>query len=274
MHKVIKMELFRLKKSRYAYVILGVLLFMTLFGTFIDGSNDSNNNVKNETQKSNIELYVDDYDENYNTDYSNKYEMLTSSFSGNIVPMALLIFAGLFSGAYRRHKFDKNVIGLVGKRSNLIYANAVICALYNCIIILVILGVSYVGYMVFYPQFNDLVLGDTGKFAGYVVAYYLLLLSVSMVMSCFVYIVRNQIAAIIIGLIYGSGIVYGILDFISASAGVKDISVKSYLPLGNIYELSMNAANMYSRSIFIAFIFGVLALFLNIFFYHNEDIVS
>lgn len=274
MCKVIKMELFRLKKSMYAYVILGTLLLMVIFGTFIDGSNSSNKSMRNETQKNNIELYVDNYDDNYNTNYANKYEMLTSAFSGNIVPMALLIFSGLFSGAYRKHKFDKNIIGLIRKRSNLIYANAIICGLYNLVVIFVTLGASYIGYILFYPQFTNIIVGDTGKFMSYITTYYLLLFSVSIMMSCFVYIVKNQIVAIIIGLIYGSGIVYGIFDYITSSIGMKNFSLKTYLPLANIYELSMNTTNMYKRSILIAVFFALLALFINIFFYNKEDIAS
>ena len=268
------MELFRLRKSKYTYVIFCVLLFMILFGTIIDGTKGSNDSVNNKTQKNSVKLYVDDYDENYNVEYSNKYEMLISSFSGNIVPMALMIFSGLFAGAYRRYKFDKNIIGLVGKRRRLIYANAIICGLYNLVIMIMVLGMSYIGYMLFYSGFNDILLGDTGKFFGYIVTYYLLLFSVSLIMACFVYIIRNQIAAIIIGLIYGSGIVYGIFDFISASVGMKSVSVKTYLPLGNIYGLSMSTAKTYSYSILIAVIFCVLALVVNVLFYNNEDIMS
>ena len=109
---------------------------------------------------------------------------------------------------------------------------------------------------------------------SYITTYYLLLFSVSIMMSCFVYIVKNQIVAIIIGLIYGSGIVYGIFDYITSSIGMKNFSLKTYLPLANIYELSMNTTNMYKSSILIAVFFALLALFINIFFYNKEDIAS
>lgn len=275
MSNVLKMEWFRFKKSRYVYIILIVLTILFLFGTILDSSqkNEVSDTVKQENRNS-FELYTEDYDTTYTTDFIEKYEMIVSSFSGNVVPMSILIFSCLFAGAYHKNKFEKNIAGLIGNRKRLVISNLIICSIYCLIIMLVTLVSSLIGYYLFYPDFTSMPAGDFINLIKYLALYYILLNSVAIVMSCFVQIIGNQIIAIIIGLIYGSGIVYGIVDFMVQILGVQGFSIQKYVPLGNLYNLSIHDQSMYIPAAFIAVIFGVSFLIINVMVKDKQDIVT
>lgn len=275
MSNVIKMEWFRFRKSRYAYIILIVLTILFLFGTILDSSQKSevSDTVKQENKNS-FELYSEDYDTTYTTHFVEKYEMLVSSFSGNVVPMSILIFSCLFAGAYHKNRFEKNIAGLIGGKQRLIISNLIICSIYCLIIMFVTLLSSLIGYYLFYPDFASMPAGKLTELIKYLAVYYILLNSVAIVMSCFVQIIGNQIIAIIIGLIYGSGIVYGIIDFVGQIFGIQQFSIQKYVPLGNLYNLSIHNQSMYIPAVFIAIIFGISFLIINVMVKNKQDIVT
>lgn len=275
MSNVLKMEWFRFKKSRYVYIILIVLTMLFLFGTILDSSqkNTVSDTVK-QKNKNSFELYTEDYDTTYTMDFVEKYEMIVSSFSGNVVPMSILIFSCLFAGAYHKNKFEKNIAGLIGSRQRLVISNLIICSIYCLITMLVTLVSSLIGYYLFYPDFTSMPTGDFTNLIKYLASYYILLNSVAIVMSCFVQIIGHQIIAIIIGLIYGSGIVYGIVDFMVRILGVQGFSIQKYVPLGNLYNLSIHDQSMYVPATFIAVIFGISFLIINVMVKNKRDVVS
>lgn len=273
MSKVIKMEWFRFKKSKYVYIIIIALSMLFLFGTVLDSSqkNGVSDNVRQENKNS-FELYSENYDETYTADYTEKYEMLVSAFSGNIVPMSILIFSGLFAGAYQKSRFEKNIVGLIGGEQKLIISNLIICSIFSLIVIFVTLIVSFIGYFLFYPDFTSMPTGNPIELIRYLILYYILLNSVAVIMSCFVQIIGNQIAAIIIGLIYGSGIVYGIIDFIGQILGLKNFSIKKYVPLGNLYNLSIHNQSTYISAIFSALVFSIIFFVIHVKIKEKQDI--
>lgn len=274
MSNVLKMEWFRFRKSRYVYIILLVLALLFLFGTILDSSNNSSDGrVKTENGHS-IELYAEDYNQTYTAQFSNKFEMLVTAFSGNIVAMSILIFAGLFAGAYRKNKFEKNIVGIIGQRSKLVISNFVICAIYCFIIMCVALIVSLLGYYLFYPNFAVMPMGNITNLSRYLISYYVLLTSVATMMSCFVQIVGNQIVAIIIALIYGSGIIYGIIDFATKELGLETFSIQNYVPLGTLYNLSIHNQDGYLGTILMAILFGLGSMIINIVVKNKQDIIT
>lgn len=275
MSNVLKMEWFRFRKSSYVYIILLALGLIFLFGTVLDSvkKEEPLGVVQQETENS-IQLYTENYDASYTGQYADKYEMLTSSFSGNIMAMAILIFSCLFAGAYRKNRFEKNIVGCVGGYRRLIFSNAIICAGYCLICILATIIISLLGYSLLYPDFASVPLGNTPGFVKYLMLYYILLSSVAVTMSCFVQLVGNQILAIVIGLFYGSGIVYDIIDFAGNAFGLEGFSVQRYVLLGNLYHLSLHSQDSYAFALFIAVICGMAALAINIWVKDRRDIVT
>lgn len=275
MFNVLKMDLFRLRKSKYAYIILLVLSLLFLFGTILDSSQKKETSeIAEQENKNSFELYTENYDTTYTGQFVNKYEMLVSAFSGNVVPMSILIFSGLFAGAYHKNRFEKNIKGLIGGEQNLLISNLIICSIYCFIIIFVTLLISLIGYYLFYPNFASMPSGSLKELIKYIISYYILLHSVAIIMSCFVQIVGNQIIAIIIGLIYGSGIVYGIIDFVGQTIGLEGFSIQEYVPLGNLYNLSIHNQNAYLRAIIIAIIFSMVFVIMNVMVKNRQDIVT
>ena len=274
MSNVLKMELFRFRKSKCIYIILIALSVMFLFGIVIDSTQSNGSAVVRDEKINNVELYVEDYDQTYTVQYTEKFEMLVSSFSGNIVAMSIIIFAGFFAGSYRKNKFEKNIVGLIGKRQTLVISNIIICAIYSMIIMCVTLIVSLIGYHILYPNYENMPAGDPAVFVKFLITYYILLNSVAIIMSCFVQVIGNQIVAIIVGLIYGSGIVYGIIDLMGQVLKLEGFSIEKYVPLGILYNLSIHEQSNYGFAIIIGVFFSVIAVIINIIIKNNHDIVT
>lgn len=275
MSNVLKMEWFRFRKSRYAYIILIVLTLLFLFGTIMDSSrsNGATATVKQENKNS-IELYTENYDTTYTTDFTEKYEMLVSNFYGNVVPMSIIIFSCLFAGAYHKNKFEKNIAGLIGNKQKLVISNLIICSMYCFIVMFVTVISSFIGYCLFYQGFTSMPAGSLMEFVKFLAVYYILLDSVAIVMSCFVQIMGNQIVALVVGLIYGSGMVYGIINFIVKVVGIQGFSIEKYVPLGTLYNMSIHNQTAYILAVLVAIIFGVSFLVINILVKNRKDIVT
>lgn len=274
MSSVFKMEFFRLRKSKYTYLIMLIVFLLFFVGTILDSSQSTASTAVNEENQNNFELYTENYNEDYSAAYSNKCEMLVSSFEGNIVAMSILIFTGLFAGAYHAHRFDKNIIGLIGKRHRLVFVNLIICAIYSLAVICGTIVVSWIGYLLFNQNFAVIPFGNLSVMTGYLITYYILLVCVAALMSCFVYAIRNQILAIVLGLLYGSGIIYEFIDFAGKYLISDTFSIKRYVPLGTLYDLSMYDQAEFVRALVIAVIFGGCALCLSVFIQNRRDVAT
>lgn len=273
MLNVIKMDFFRLIKSKYAYCILLVLAGLFIFGTILDSSGDKKNVM--EEEQHGISLYAENYNDSYKTIAATKYEYLTSSFSGsNIIPMAIIIFVGLFSGTYYKNRFEKNIIGMIRKREYLVISNLILCAIYCFIIMAMTLVVSLLGYLLFYADFVSIPAGILSDFLRYLLTYYILMISISAAMSCFVQLIKNQVTAVIIGLIYGSGIIYDMIDFTGKSLISQSFSIKNYVPLGLICSLSIQEQEIYLKAIWLGIIFCIGSVSVNILAKNRMDIAT
>ena len=117
-------------------------------------------------------------------------------------------------------------------------------------------------------------MGNITNLSRYLISYYVLLTSVATMMSCFVQIVGNQIVAIIIALIYGSGIIYGIIDFATKELGLETFSIQNYVPLGTLYNLSIHNQDGYLGTILMAILFGLGSMIINIVVKNKQDIIT
>ena len=275
MSNVLRMEWFRFRKSRYTYIVFAALMALVFLGVVLDvSSNDIVAGNTTPSDKNEFQLYTGNYDEAYTSDFDEKILMLASSFSGNVIPMSVLIFTGLFAGAYQKNRFEKNIVGLMDGKFTLVGSNFVICSVYCAITILGVIIVSFIGYGLLSPDFSSLPTGSVSAFIKYVLLYYVLLDSVAIIMSCFVQTIGNQTLAIILGLVYGSGIIYGIVDFIVQVFGIYNFSIQKYVPLGNLYRLTMDNQSTYIYTFLVAIIFGIVFLVINVAVRTRQDTVT
>lgn len=112
-----------------------------------------------------------------------------------------------------------------------------------------------------------------GEFVAFLFTYYILLISVSIMMSCFVQAMRNQIAALIIGLLYGSGIVYAVIDLMAKMFGAQEFTIQKYVPLGRLYTMSIHTQNAYIPAVFIAIIYGMVFFAVHVGIKNRQDVI-
>lgn len=288
MKNVLKMDLFRLAHSRSTYIIIAGLAMLYLFMTALDAQTLKNTENKivdttgskieeqplNGTEENNtVKLIETDYHKDYKVNTKSRIDMLAGVFSGNIMAMAFIIFAGLFAGGMRRNRFEKNIRGAVGRKYRLVFSNFIVCMFLAAIVIFIAILFSLLGYAIFYPAFYQLPLGIVGNFGAFIIVYYFLLICLCVIMSAFVEIVGNQVTAIVTALIYGSGIIYDFIDY-AAAAVCTDFSIKKYLPIGNLYELSLGAgSDVYLRGVVLAVCYSTAALCIHVFVKERRDIV-
>jgi hypothetical protein len=92
-------------------------------------------------------------------------------------------------------------------------------------------------------------------------------------MSCFIRLCKNHVIGIVVALVYGSGIVYGIVNLALAPLLGPSFRIEAFLPLGTMYGLSVSMPDQaFCRAIVIALIFGTLSVAIDVMASNKRDI--
>lgn len=277
MMPVLKMDLYRLFKSKLFYIILIILLILSVLSTVITDAtiHASTIDTKLDSTGQNSIVIIDDSNMyEYNADCSNKTDYICDVFSGNVVPMTMIIFAALFAGAYRRTKYEKNIVCSVQKRWYFIASNAVVSLLVCVLVVLLMLGVSALSNTLIISEYADLPFGSISKLGLFAVSYCALLVCATYMMSCFIRLCKNHIIGLVVALVYGSGIVYGIINLILAPLLGSDFKIEAFLPLGTMYSLSVSMPDStFYKAIVIALFFGILSVAIDVIASNKKDIL-
>ena len=277
MTRMLKLDFYRLFKGRVFYVVIIVLMLVSTFVPALMNAATSvpstENNGQNNKQPSVAIIDTSNLAEQDIT-YSEKIEMICEVFSGNVVPVALIVFSALFAGAYKRTKFEKNIVGSVQKRWHFVISNAIVCVFVSVVVIALMLCGSAIFNSMINPRYAELPFGSISKLSLFTLSYYALLVSVACMMSCFIRLLKNHIVGLVIALVYGRGIIYAIVDLLLSPVFGSDFTVESFLPLGTMYNMSVNMNNIdYYRAICIALIFGLASIVIDIMVNNKRDVV-
>lgn len=272
MVNVIKMNFFLLLRQKSAYIILVGMVVMVFTATARYGQTTNQENSLNTGNGQEIKLYETGYAD-YETQ-ENIAAVLASTFNGNLVPMMLMVYCGLFIGTYHRFKLEKNIAGIAGEKYKLTLSFLVIHAIYTAAMMLLLLIANILGYFVAVPEFTSWPPGNISDFLAFIGVYYILMLSICTVMTCFVDLVANPIAAIVIALIYGSTIPYALIDFFAKIMGIENFSVQNILPLGIALQLTIDeTAAHYVKAISLSLALLAVALVVNIAIRKKRDVL-
>ena len=264
MKRAINLEIYRLKKNKYPYIIIILSILMIVGSVFMTSSDyhyylqnqDAFNNLKTTYEQVNWGIYAGSVMPNW---VELKSIPITELFMRNIQSKILLmfqiIFVVLFIGEEIRSKFLKNIIAAV---------------------FTLFLFISNFLFMMltFYLQEGYIVFTNLNYFLKYVLVEYLLYLSYSSLIMLLVYLIKNSAASLLIGILDASGILE-IVDTIihSSISNSGSFSIMNYIVTGRIVLLSINSSMiMYLHSIIIAIIFLIISITGTYLLFRNKDV--
>lgn len=187
--------------------------------------------------------------------------------------LCLTIFFVLFSMADISSGYIKNIGGQVPKRGRLIFSRAVVLALFT---FLSMAGVFLLQMAANRFWLGYLVLGDTKEILSYFLTELLLHWALGLICMTIAILLRNVVISMIITILFAGdtlSLIYGLLDKLVAKIGIEGFQTLRYTVTGRMSFLPMNPGfKECMESAAIAVVFIIVALFLSSTVFQKRDI--
>lgn len=281
MLNLIRMENYRLFKTRTIYTCLIVLALVTLLNTVLLKA-DMDMMESDDTQSTQTE-YEDDTDTmqlgmvvSLPTEAFQKitvFDMIYASMSGRLFTLFVVIFAISFACADIKSGFVKNIGGQVRDRRMLILAKAVALAIAVIVITLASVLFQIACNLVLLGYVR---MGSLRDFAAYMGVTLMLNYALALVFMMAVIVIKSRMIATILAVcvcVNMQLIIYSAVDRLIAKAGVKNFSLIEHTPAGLISMTSMSPdAKTAGTAALCAFIFGAVSIALTCGVFRRRDI--
>lgn len=259
MLNMIRMELYRMFKTKSLYVIWLVLAAGILFTTGL-----SADEMKTYTMEEKQEMY--EYatgqreSENVNLgmdvtvptkpgDTVSVFDLFYANIKGKFLALFMVIFAVLYSTADMTSGFVKNIAGQVRDRRGLVFAKGVSLFVYTVLTMLIFTGIQTISNALF---FDELVFGPVKEFLQYAGIQTLLHFAFLMIVMCIAIVLRNNVISMMLSVCLCMNVLvifYSFLDNLIAKAHIKNFHVLEYTVTGNISFLETNVTAKMAVSI-------------------------
>lgn len=263
MLNVIRMDLYRMLKCRYTYIVLVAAMLMMLASVFMvkqDVTYCQQNPSELETlrlRESEVKwgIYIGRISPEWCTDAEIPLsELVCANMQSHILLMFLVVFIVLFAGNEYRTGFIKNIANQVRHRWELVIGKLLSTAVFAAAMLFMAVVAVMLGSMVFLGYVH---MPDFWKFAIMFCVQLLLHIGYGSVILMFVYLFQNTVASLITGILVAAGILQ-IVDTVLVSAiprlaEIENFSVMNLMTSGNVTLVSMTSgSNVYLRAVAIA----------------------
>ncbi|MDU7245604.1 MAG: ABC transporter permease [Clostridia bacterium] len=279
MSRAIKLELYRLRKNKYPWIILilsSLMIIGSVYMTKVDYHYYINDKAALENLKINFTqinwgIYVGSVIPGWlDLGYIPITELFMRNIQSKILLMFQTIFIVMYIGDELKSSFLKNINQIFPKKIDLILGKVIIICIYTLAIFItsfIIMSLS------FYIMEGYLKFTEIGIFIKYILAEYLLYITYSIVIMFLAYLIRNSAVTLIIGLLESAGILQIIDTVIHQISGNFSSSIMKYLISGNIALLSINSSSyVYLRVAILSIIYSVIMIILNTMILSKRDI--
>lgn len=278
MLNMIRMELFRMFKTKSLYVIWFILAAIILFTTGLTADEMKTYTMEEkqemyeyavgQRESENVNLGMDVTAPTKPGEEVSVFDLFYANIKGKVVALLMVIFVVLYSTADMTSGFVKNIAGQVRDRGGLVFAKAVSLFIYTVLTILLFVVIQAVSNAVFFDSF---VWGKIDEFLQYGALQTLLHFALLMIVMCLAIVIRNNVISMVIGVCLCMNVTvifYGFLDKIIAGMGIENFHVIDYTVSGRMMFLEMNvtskAAGM-SAAVAAAFIAVMLVICTTVF---------
>lgn len=250
MLNMIRMELYRMFKTKSMYVIWLVLAVGILFTTGL-----SADEMKTYTMEEKQEMYEyatgqrESETVNLGMDVTvptkpgdtvSVFDLFYGNIKGKFLALFMVIFAVLYSTADMTSGFVKNIAGQVRDRRRLVFAKGVSLFVYAVLTMLIFTGIQTVSNALFFDEF---VFGPVKEFLQYAGIQTLLHFALLIIVMCIAIVLRNNVISMMLSVCLCMNVLvifYSFLDNLIAKAHIKNFHVLEYTVTGNISFLETN----------------------------------
>lgn len=250
MLNMIRMELYRMFKTKSVYVIWLVLAAGILFTTGLSADEMKTYTMEEKQemyeyatgqQKSDtVNLGMDVTVPTKPGDTVSVFDLFYGNIKGKFLALFMVIFAVLYSTADMTSGFVKNIAGQVRDRRGLVFAKGVSLFVYTVLTMLIFTGIQTISNALF---FDELVFGPVKEFLQYAGIQTLLHFALLIIVMCIAIVLRNNVISMMLSVCLCMNVLvifYSFLDNLIAKAHIKNFHVLEYTVTGNISFLETN----------------------------------
>lgn len=250
MLNMIRMELYRMFKTKSLYVIWLVLAAGILFTTGLSADEMKTYTMEEKQemyeyatgqQKSDtVNLGMDVTVPTKPGDTVSVFDLFYGNIKGKFLALFMVIFAVLYSTADMTIGFIKNIAGQVRDRRGLVFAKGVSLFVYTVLTMLIFTGIQTISNALF---FDELVFGPVKEFLQYAGIQTLLHFALLIIVMCIAIVLRNNVISMMLSVCLCMNVLvifYSFLDNLIAKAHIKNFHVLEYTVTGNISFLETN----------------------------------
>ena len=250
MLNMIRMELYRMFKTKSMYVIWLVLAAGILFTTGLSADEMKTYTMEEKQemyeyatgqQKSDtVNLGMDVTVPTKPGDTVSVFDLFYGNIKGKFLALFMVIFAVLYSTADMTSGFVKNIAGQVRDRRRLVFAKGVSLFVYTVLTMLIFTGIQTISNALF---FDELVFGPVKEFLQYAGIQTLLHFALLIIVMCIAIVLRNNVISMMLSVCLCMNVLvifYSFLDNLIAKAHIKNFHVLEYTVTGNISFLETN----------------------------------
>ena len=250
MLNMIRMELYRMFKTKSLYVIWLVLAAGILFTTGLSADEMKSYTMEEKQemyeyatgqQKSDtVNLGMDVTVPTKPGDTVSVFDLFYGNIKGKFLALFMVIFAVLYSTADMTSGFIKNIAGQVRDRRGLVFAKGVSLFVYTVLTMLIFTGIQTISNALF---FDELVFGPVKEFLQYAGIQTLLHFALLIIVMCIAIVLRNNVISMMLSVCLCMNVLvifYSFLDNLIAKAHIKNFHVLEYTVTGNISFLETN----------------------------------
>lgn len=224
--RLLKMDVYRMRKSRYSYIIFAVLMvFLALECVAIFAMNASDTAGMPPVVLISV------------------MECAQFMIRADVIVMFVMFFAVTFVGTEFSSGFIKNIYSKEAHKFKLFLSKIGTVAIYTALIFISVLILGLLGELLFGYEF---VLGDRGmEFTRFVLVQYLLHVAFGTVVLCIATIFRSSAAPMIAGILYitlGRWIYLLIDKKVQDILGLTDFNLSDYVVYGNLALIDTNSS--------------------------------
>ena len=274
MLNMIRMELFRMFKTKSLYVIWTIFAVLMIVTTALTAGEmdaysleDRQQNYEyamEEQESGQVNLGMDVTPPTKPGEQVSVFDMFFANIKGKAVAVFMIIFTILYSTADVTSGFVKNIAGQVKNRGLIVCAKAVCLFLYTVLTMMLFFIVQAVANKLF---FHEVILGDKRAFALYFLLQTIL---------HFALLIRNNVVSIVIGICLCMNaliIFYSFIDRMLAKVGLENFHMINYTVSGKITLLGTEiTSEMAVTSLLVGFAFVAAAVCLGSFVFKKRDI--
>ena len=281
MLNMIKMDLYRMFRTKSLYVIWIVLAAILLITTSLCKTDYELLTEKDAMKQEQVtEPTVDNINVGMMvtlpTEPGEKvtvFDIFFANSQGKFYALFLVIFAVLFSTADISSGYIKNIGGLVGNRGSLIFSRSIALSVFT---VLTMTGAFLFQAAANCIVFGELELGNTKAILSYFVAELALHYALVLICMAIAIILKNNVISMVIAVCLSMNvmtIVYGVINSAIQKIGIQNFQIYKYTITGKLSLLPMNPSGNECLAAFgVAMVFIVIMISVSSVVFQKRDI--